>query len=101
MPWTSRLLVGTLAVVTVVGSSVAAELGVQGSRFTIDDQPTFLLGISYYGARCDEEIIVQDLDEIQKHGFNWLRVWATWSVLTMTFQRWAARGTPAHVAWKS
>jgi hypothetical protein len=55
-------------------------LGVEGSQFTIDGQPVFLLGISYYGALgAPEELIGQDLDDAQKFGFNWVRVWATWS----------------------
>jgi len=40
--------------------------------------PTFLLGISYYGGLgAPEQFIQRDLDDLQRHGFNWLRVWAT------------------------
>jgi hypothetical protein len=54
-------------------------LGVQGSRFTLNGKPTFLLGISYYGGLgASEDAIKKDLDDMQKAGFNWLRVWATW-----------------------
>jgi hypothetical protein len=54
-------------------------LGIDASRFTINDQPTFLLGISYYaGLGAPEEFVRQDLDEFQRRRFNWLRVWATW-----------------------
>jgi hypothetical protein len=55
-------------------------LGLQGSRFTLNGKATFLYGISYYGALgAPEEFIRRDLDEIQRYGFNWVRVWATWA----------------------
>jgi hypothetical protein len=58
----------------------AAELGIDGAKFTIDGKPTFLLGISYYGALgAPSETIRRDLDDFQRFGFNWIRVWATWS----------------------
>lgn len=55
-------------------------LNIQDSRFTINGQPTFLLGISYYGALGAPEAFIQaDLQDIRRYGFNWLRVWATWA----------------------
>jgi dienelactone hydrolase len=55
------------------------RLSVQGTRFAINDRPTFLLGISYYAALgAPEENMRQDLAEMQRRGFNWVRVWATW-----------------------
>jgi hypothetical protein len=57
----------------------ATVLGVEGARFTLDGQPTFLLGFSYYAALgASEEFARKDLDDFQKSGFTWLRVWATW-----------------------
>jgi hypothetical protein len=54
-------------------------LGMEGSRFTLNGTPTFLLGLSYYGGLgASEEFLRQDLDDAQRYGFNWLRVWATW-----------------------
>jgi hypothetical protein len=54
-------------------------LGIDGDRFTIDGQPTFLLGLSYYGGLgATEESIARDLDDAQRHGINWIRVWANW-----------------------
>src|SRR5207248_9843214 len=48
-------------------------------RFTVNGKPTFLLGASYYGALgAPKEFIKKDLDDFQRYGFNWLRVWATW-----------------------
>lgn len=53
-------------------------LGIRGTRFTLNSKPTFLLGISYYGGLgAPDEFLRRDLDELQRHGFNWLRVWAT------------------------
>ncbi len=55
-------------------------LNIQDSRFTINGQPTFLLGISYYGALGAPEAFIQaDLQDMRRYGFNWLRVWATWA----------------------
>ena len=82
------LLGGSLSVVnlaTADGSSAdrpAASptvLGVREHRFTLNGTPAFLLGFSYYGALgAPEEFLRRDLDDAQRHGFNWLRVWATW-----------------------
>jgi hypothetical protein len=50
-----------------------------GSRFAINGQSTFLLGLSYYGGLGASETFVRaDLDDAQRHGFNWIRVWANW-----------------------
>ncbi len=58
----------------------ATILGIQGSRFTLDGQPAFLLGISYYGGLgAPPETVAADLDRIRASGFNWIRVWAKWS----------------------
>jgi hypothetical protein len=59
---------------------VATELGVSRTQFTLNGTPTFLLGISDYGALgASDEFIQRDLDDMQRHGFNWIRVWATWA----------------------
>lgn len=60
-------------------SQPSTVLGVEGSRFTLNQAPTFLLGFSAYGALgAPEESLRHDLDDAQRFGFNWLRVWATW-----------------------
>lgn len=70
----------SLTVAIVAGASAApTALGVRGTAFTVGDEPTFLLGISYYGALgAPQEFVQQDLDDLQRLGFNWLRIWATW-----------------------
>jgi hypothetical protein len=51
------------------------ELAIKGEQFTINGKPTFLLGISYYGALgASKDFIQRDLDDMQKYGFNWFRV---------------------------
>ena len=59
-------------------------LGINGTQFTLNGKSTFLLGISYYGALgASEDFIRRDLDDLQEHGFNWLRVWATWGAFDL------------------
>lgn len=59
--------------------SAPTVLAIQGTRFTLNGRPTFLLGISDYGALgAPEDFIRRDLDDLQRHGFRWLRIWATW-----------------------
>ena len=50
----------------------------QDGQFTLDGRPAFLLGCSYYGALAmdDAAAIQADLDDVQRIGFNWIRVWA-------------------------
>jgi hypothetical protein len=56
------------------------ELGIKEAMFILNGEPTFLLGISYYGALgAPKKFITKDLDDMQRYGFNWFRVWATWS----------------------
>ena len=55
------------------------ELGINGTQFTLNGTPTFLYGISYYGALgAPEAFIRRDLADMKEHGFNWIRIWATW-----------------------
>ncbi len=54
-------------------------LGIEGTKFTVNGKAAFLHGISYYGALgAREDFIRQDLDDLQRFGFNWIRVWANW-----------------------
>jgi hypothetical protein len=70
-------------------------LGIEGSRFTINGQPAFLLGFSYYGALgASEDFIRQDLADFQRHGFNWLRVWATWDAFDYSISAFDLEGKP-------
>jgi hypothetical protein len=61
-------------------SGRAPRLGAQGARFTLDGQLAFLLGASYYaGQGAPDAILQRDLDLLQEHGFDWIRVWTTWA----------------------
>jgi hypothetical protein len=94
------------AVAIILAAAVAAQaasplpshatvLGIQGTEFTLNGEPTFLLGFSYYGALSAPEAAVrQDLDDAQRLGFNWLRVWATWSAFDHDVSAVGADGAP-------
>lgn len=61
-------------------SESKTRLEIAGTQFAINGKPSFLHGISYYGALgARRQFIVRDLDDMQRYGFNWIRVWATWS----------------------
>lgn len=69
-----------LSLIVLGAPAMATTLGVDGTHFTVDGKPTFLFGCSYYAALgASDEVIAQDLDEMQRHRFNWIRVWATWA----------------------
>ncbi|MEZ0388979.1 MAG: hypothetical protein ACAI34_18035 [Verrucomicrobium sp.] len=68
------------------GSSAAPHytakttLGISGTHFAINGLPVFLLGCSYYAALgATDATWKSDLDELQRLGFNWIRIWATWA----------------------
>jgi hypothetical protein len=71
-------------------------LGIDGTRFTLNGKPVFLLGFSYYGGLgAPEEFVRRDLDDTQGHGFNWLRVWATWGAFDKVISAVDAKGRPS------
>lgn len=73
-------IVATLAAAVFCGVASAAQVGMRGTSFTIDDKSVFLLGCSYYGGLgASDDAIRKDLDDLKKLGFNWIRVWATWT----------------------
>lgn len=70
-------------------------LGIQGTRFTLNGKPTFLLGVSYYAALgASEGFIRRDMDDMERCGFNWLRVWATWDMFDQDVSAVDADGGP-------
>ncbi len=84
--------------ILLTASAVAragTELGIDGVQFTINGKPTFLLGISYYGALgAPKDFIRRDLDDMQKFGFNWFRVWATWGAFNNEVSAVEPQGNP-------
>ena len=77
--WAIRLIAFAICTWAVACAS-ATGLATKEGQFTIDGTPTFLYGISYYGGLgAPEEFVRRDLDDMQRYGFNWIRVWATWS----------------------
>ena len=95
----------TLMVVTLFAAAIASQaadstpststlLGVRGGEFTLNGQPKFLLGFSYYGALgAHQDAVRKDLDDAQRLGFNWLRVWATWNVFGEDISAVGTNGT--------
>ncbi len=70
-------------------------LGSRNAQFTLTGEPAFLLGISYYGGLgASEDFVRKDLDDLQRHGFNWLRVWATWGAFEKDVSAVNAGGEP-------
>lgn len=73
----------------------ATQLGVEGPSFTLNKRPTFMYGISYYGGLgASQEAILKDLADIKEHGFNWIRVWATWGAFGNDVSAVDADGKP-------
>jgi len=73
-------LVGLLCAIATPVIGGQTELGIDGTRFTINGKPAFLLGISYYGgAAAPADTVRQDLDDLAARHINWVRVWATWA----------------------
>ncbi len=63
----------------LTNASTGIELGTEANEFTIDGKPVFLFGISYYGSLgAPRYYVLKDMDDMQRLGFNWIRVWATW-----------------------
>jgi hypothetical protein len=82
------------AMVSALGDQPTV-LGIEGTQFTLNGEPTFLLGISYYGALgASEDSIRSDLDDMERYGFNWLRVWATWDMFDHDVSAVDADGEP-------
>ena len=84
VPRAITLFIAVAALNLTATVATATELGVQGEQFTINGRPKFLLGCSYYaGLGASEETVRGDLDELKRHGFNWVRVWATWAAFDL------------------
>ena len=84
-----------LSVILSALPAYAATLGIDDCRFTLDGKPTFMLGLSYYGALgASEDAIRRDLDDAQRHGFNWLRVWVTWESFDRDISAVSSEGEP-------
>src|SRR5262249_52671260 len=97
------LAVGPLATRGLAGdgSQPVTRLGTDGTRFTVNDRPAFLFGVSYYGALgASDETMRRDLADLKKHGFNWVRVWATWAAFGEDVSAVDAEGKPREPSLK-
>ena len=103
------ILIGAMGLASAVGRenrSLAAAgpngqaehrtvLGIQGTRFTHQRQADLSAGhqlLRRPGA--PEAFLRRDLDDLQRHGFNWLRVWATCGLFDQDISVVDARGRP-------
>ncbi|MDB5004040.1 MAG: hypothetical protein JWQ34_2265 [Mucilaginibacter sp.] len=74
------------------------KLGIDHTVFTLNNKPTFLYGISYYGALgAPESFIQKDLADIKKNGFNWIRIWANWPGTDGDISAVDDYGTPVNI----
>ena len=77
-------------------------LGISQSRFTLNGEPTFLVGFSYYGGLgATPETLRRDFDDLQRLGFNWLRVWATWEAFGENVSRSMRKETEDPFIWNA
>lgn len=83
-----RTLFATITILLALVANVSAAdsppsrtvLGIDGTQFTLNGRPEFLLGASFYGGLgASDEVRGADLDKLKQQGFNWVRVWATWA----------------------
>jgi len=73
-------MVATFAMTLIAVSTPTVTLEIHDTQFFVDGKPTFLLGASYYGGLgASDDFRDRDLHELKERGFNWIRVWATWS----------------------
>ncbi|HEY2249450.1 MAG TPA: hypothetical protein VGH74_00270, partial [Planctomycetaceae bacterium] len=74
---------------------MTTRLEIRDAAFNLNGKPTFLLGCSYYGGLgADAKTWQADLDDLQKAGFNWIRVWATWAAFGRDVSAVDAEGRP-------
>jgi hypothetical protein len=98
LPFVGLLLTLVMAS-RVAGAAVArAEgtiLAIKDTQFTLDGQPAFLLGFSYYGGLgAPDEFVREDVADFHARGFNWLRVWATWAAFGEDVSAVTVEGKP-------
>ncbi len=78
--------VGLVGVLCSSAHAVTIGISADGRYFTIDGVPTYLNGVSYYGATSitTASFRTSDLDDMVADGFNWIRVWGHWQWPTGT-----------------
>ncbi len=73
----------------------ATRLGIEGGVFTLNGTPVFLVGASYYGGLgAPDATRAKDLQALREHGFNWIRVWATWAAFENDVSAVDGEGAP-------
>jgi hypothetical protein len=61
-------------------SATALGITPDGKYFTVNNDTTYLMGVSYFGATgiANWNRVLLDLNDMQAAGFNWIRIWAFW-----------------------
>jgi len=74
-------LIGLLGTSGSAAYAVTLGISPDGRFFTLDGVPTYLNGVSYYGAQTitTASYRTSDLDDMVADGFNWIRVWGYWT----------------------
>ncbi|MGQ0810188.1 MAG: cellulase family glycosylhydrolase [Nitrospiraceae bacterium] len=73
---TFALVATVLIGMTSTPAQASPQIGLAGDRFTVNGQPTFLLGISYFDALNWH---LSDLDALKVHRFNLIRIFLDWN----------------------
>src|SRR4051812_31157019 len=92
-----RLTFLFLALLTSYAHAAAppTTLAIQGPAFTLNNNPPSPPGCSYCAALgAPDDFIRKDLDDLRRHGFNWIRVWATWTAFDNDVSAVDATGQP-------
>ena len=94
--WREQLSFWFAVLMLCIGISRSAGgtvLEADGARFVVNGRPTFLVGVSYYGALgAPRDFVRRDLDDIRRGGFNWVRIWATWAAFGTDVSAVSANG---------
>jgi len=86
--------------VAAIGGLIASPtnptiLTASDTHFRVNGRETFLLGMSYYGGLGASAVTVtRDMDMLRRKGFNWVRVWATWTCGDTDVSAVDGRGKP-------
>jgi len=80
LPVAVMLMVCQIFGVMQIADAVTLGISKDGSSFTINEKPVYMIGISYYGAMTvtSPAFITKDLNDMKADGFNWIRVFACW-----------------------
>ncbi len=79
--WVGGLIGCVLLIAVTPAFAVTLGISSDGRFFTLEGVPTYLNGVSYYGAQSitTASYVTSDLNDMVADGFNWIRVWGHWA----------------------